>query len=185
MAINNNDELNQKIAKDFDAFINAKTPIESSQLKSLSRRFESDLVTSPLRLATFYLIGAFFGYVGTLFICAQCSVGLSPLAWHTASLIHRIPDPWCPFVCGTVFGIAPFLVSLTCLTRFQHRYLLHRMWWLVILVPLAGSAGMMALESGHDLIWNLSWFFTAVTIPYIGECLMAIALRQSKWRQTA
>lgn len=148
-------------------------------LKSIER----DLVTSPTRLGLTYAAGSLAGYFASLAICAQCSVGLTPVAWHTASILHQIPDPWCPFVCGAIFGIAPVIGTLLFFNRFQHRYLLYRMWWLVVALPIIVSVSFAFAANPHDLEWNLSWLVTAIAVPYLFEVGTGFLLRQSRWKE--
>lgn len=167
-----NDELNN--------FLNAK-PAEEAPT-SAPPSIVKDLVVSKPRLAAIYAVASIVGYFFTLAVCAQCSVGLSPLAWKTASLFHAIPDPWCAIVCGAVFGVAPFIVSSSVLTRFQHRYLLFRMTWVPVLVPIVGSLLMTAAGSEHDWAWQSSWILSAIFTPYLLEAAAGARLKQQLWQ---
>lgn len=171
----------KSLASDFELFAGTESTARTADLKSLTANMEKDLVTSPKKLAFSYIAGSVIGYFASLAICAQCSVGLTPFAWQMSSIIHEIPDPWCPFVCGTIFGVAPFIVTLIFFNRFQHRYLLYRMWWLMIAVPVIGGISMTAIGGSHDTAWDLQWIFTAILTPYIGEGLTGWLLRQNKW----
>lgn len=147
-------------------------------------RLEADLVASPRRLAMTYVASAILGYLASLAICAQCSIGLSPMAWKTAALLHTIPDPWCALVCGMLFGIAPFIAAAMILSRFQHRYLIYQMWWLPVAVPLVGSIVMTLLGSKRELSWHALWIGAAIATPYLAEAVMGWLLRQRRWKSS-
>lgn len=174
-------EVEKDLQREFEAFACAR-----SDRPPLSvARLEADLVASPPRLGATYASGAAIGYLVSLAICAQSSIGLSPLAWKTAATLHAIPDPWCAMVCGMAFGIAPSLAALLLLSRFQHRYLIQRMWWLLVLVPILGSLVMAALSGERDLGWHLIWMAAAIVTPYLCEVLAGWLLRQRRWRPSA
>ncbi len=139
-----------------------------------------DLVASPARLAVVYVLGAALGYLLSLAICAQCSIGLSPVAWKTATLLDGMPDPLCPLTCGFVFGISPTLVSLLLLSRFQHRYLLFRLPWIPILIPILASAFLVFRNVDHSWAWHRIWLLAAIATPYVIEGIAAILLRQER-----
>lgn len=167
---------------DFELFTQIKESVQSPEL-SVTQIIEKDLVWSRRKLALTYLGGSLLGYVLTLSICAQCSVGLSNVATRIASVIHELPDPWCPFICGAIFGIAPFLMTLIFFNRFQHRYLLHHMAWLIVAVPVLVSVGFAFVVNQHNLAWDIEWLITAIATPYICEALSSLVLRQNAWRQ--
>lgn len=167
---------------EFELFNQVSANAGPVELSKVTKSIERDLVSSPKKLALSYIAGSLIGYSASLAICAQCSVGLSQFAWDNAAMLHQIPDPWCPFVCGAVFGVAPFIVTLLFFTRFQHRYLLYRMWWLMIVMPIVGGLGLTALGSDHDLMWNLQWMVTAVMTPYVCELVTGLFLKQNRWR---
>lgn len=144
------------------------------------RRIARDLVSSQARLILSYSLAGTLGYLSSLLICAQCSIGFTPLSWQTMALLHKIPDPWCPLVCGAIFGIFPFLFSLLFLNRFQHRYLLYRLPWVPIGLPLIGSSVLTLFGSVHDLQWHLLWFAAALSTPYLGELFLGLFLRQKR-----
>lgn len=144
-----------------------------------------DLVGSRIRLAFIYSIGSLLAYAFSLLLCAQCSIGLSPLAWKTSSYIHVMPDPWCALLCGAIFGIFPFLAALIFLTRFQHRYLLFRMPWLPLLLPLIASLAMTRMGMEHDLKWYAIWLFAALGTPYALEGIFGWLTRQKRFRNEA
>lgn len=170
-------------SEDFELFTQVKVP-QAIPLATVTKVLEKDLVKSQTKLALIYLAGSLLGYVLSLTICAQCSVGFSKFAWRIASVIHEMPDPWCPFICGAIFGIAPFFVTLLFFNRFQHRYLLRHMAWLVVSVPVLVSVSFMVLANQHDFTWDMNWMITAVATPYICEALSGFVLRQNAWRQS-
>ena len=139
-----------------------------------------DLVVSPARLITVYVLGALLGYALSLAICAQSSIGLSPVAWKTASLLDGMPGPLCPLTCGFVFGISPVFVSLFFLSRFQHRYLLFRLPWVPILIPILASAFLAFKNVDHSWAWHRIWLLAAIATPYVIEGIAALRLRQAR-----
>lgn len=174
----------EKIEKEeFGAFLKAQSTTDNRA--TVPDAIVKELVASKPRLGLVYLFGSVAGYFLTLLICAQCSIGLSPLAWKTASLFRSIPDPWCPLICGALFGIAPFLASAILLTRFQHRYLLFKMTWVPLLVPIAASALMTIAETPHSWEWQGLWIIAAVLTPYLFEVGSGLMLRQVRWKPTA
>ena len=169
-------------AEEFKLFSQVQAP-DHKILPIVTRRLEKDLVQSRTKLALTYVAGSVLGYLFSLAICAQCSVGLSPFAWQMASIIHEMPEPWCPFICGSIFGVAPFLVTLLFFNRFQHRYLLHKMTWLVIALPVLVSLSFMLFANLHDFAWDMKWLITAVATPYLCEALASFVLRQNSWQE--
>ncbi len=168
---------------EWQKFLQSEAPIEASA--PVPDLIEKDLVASRAKLSMTYVGGAALGYVISLMICAQCSVGLSPLAWKINSLIHTMPDPWCPILCGFIFGFSPTIVSLLYLSRFQHRFLIFRMGWLPALVPLIGSALLLLSDDPHGWGWRSIWLLSAILTPYIIEIVAAFVLKQSRWKPEA
>jgi hypothetical protein len=165
---------------DWQKFLETEAPLDTPA--KVPDALEKDLVTSRAQLSFTYIGGAALGYVISLMICAQCSVGLSSLAWKVNSLIHTMPDPWCPILCGFIFGFSPTLVSFLYLSRFQHRFLIFRMGWLPALVPIIGGALMLLADVPHGWVWRSIWLVTAILTPYVFELIAAFVLKQSRWK---
>ncbi|RZA26863.1 MAG: hypothetical protein EOP10_02145 [Proteobacteria bacterium] len=165
--------------EDLEAFL-AETS-ESTFSGSVPVHIANDLVSSKLRLSAIYSIGSLVGYGLSLAICAQCAIGLTPLSWKMASYLHSIPDPWCPILCGAVFGISPTLMSALYLSRFQHRFLIFRMGWLPALIPILGAFSLFLVGDSHSWQWKALWLISAIATPYLGEAFSALYLRQSKF----
>lgn len=165
---------------DFKQFMASQVSTDTDP--SLPDTLEKDLVASRFKLSVTYIAGASLGYILSLVFCAQCSIGLSPLAWKMNSLLHAMPDPWCPILCGFVFGFSPTLVSFLYLSRFQHRFLIFRMGWLPALVPIVSSALLLLSDDPHDWVWRSIWLLAAVLTPYILELIAAVILRQARWK---
>ncbi|RYZ58389.1 MAG: hypothetical protein EOP07_07195 [Proteobacteria bacterium] len=140
-----------------------------------------DLVGSRLRLICSYTLSSVLGYVVSLMLCAQCSLGLTTLAWKTSAVLHDIPDPYCPLVCGAIFGIFPFLFSSLWMSRFQHRFLLWKMIWLPLVLPLIANLLLSLTGPLHGLEWHLLWFLAAAGTPYIAEAIVVLLLRQKTY----
>ena len=132
---------NRPTAEEYEKFIaTSATPVEvrrNDDFGRLAHNIASDLVVSRWGLAVRYLLAAAIGYAATLAICAQQSIGLTASSVKTANLMHGLlPAPWCAILCGAIFGGIPFLFSVISLNKFRHRYLLFKMWWLLLLTPL-------------------------------------------------
>jgi hypothetical protein len=132
-----------------------------------------------------YLSFSVIGYLASLFVCAQNSFGLSRFAHDFAQAIHHLPDPLCPMVCGAVFTGIPFVLAALFLSRFQHRYLIYRMWWFFAAIPIFGTIVMILLpknfqhqrlalhinelsarqNSPSDMQWMTVWALSAIVFP--------------------
>lgn len=165
---------------ELSAFLNAVAP--DKNCSPVPDSIVKDLVISRTRLGMVYFLGSIAGYLLTLVVCAQCSIGLSPLAWKMAGLIQSMPDPWCAIICGSIFGIAPFVASLVLLTRFQHRYLLFRMTWIPLVIPAMACAILTIFGASHDWSWHGYWMLAAILTPYLLEMSAGTMLRQTQWR---
>ncbi len=154
-----------------------------SKLKTIIR---NDLVRSPKQLATVYLLFSCIGYFVSLFICAQNSVGFGALSHSVAMHIHGMPDPWCSIFCGSLFTGIPFAISALFLSRFQHRYLIFKMWWFFIAVPVVATLFMLVLpnSSHHNANWLLHWAMSALFMPYILEFFVYLAVRPKRIKVT-
>lgn len=175
----NNMELEQSQSTEFATFLKVAPASDGDAAAPLA--VIKDLVVSRRKLGLVYAFGSIVGYFVTLVLCAQCSIGLSPLAWKMAGLFQAMPARWCAVICGSIFGIAPFIASVVLLSRFQHRYLLFRMTWVPILVPVLASGIMTVVGSTHTMAWHGLWILAAIATPYLLESIAAAALRQGTW----
>lgn len=161
-----------------------------ASLAGVAKKIEKDLVASPLSIGLKYTGLLTFGFLVSLFICAQRGVGLSFLSFQVFDhLMDWIPPQFCGAICGALFSAVPFVLLLVVLNRFEQRYLLFRMWWLVASLPIVAAAGMLFygnLIQNSELSfwgWSSSWTLCAIVTPYIFEALLYIfALRQKKIR---
>jgi hypothetical protein len=165
---------------DLEQFLKSEAPVDAAA--PVPDVIEKDLVASRAKLSGTYVAGAALGYGISLTICAQCSIGLSPLAWKMNSFLHTMPDPWCAILCGFIFGFSPTLVSFFYLSRFQHRFLIFRMGWLPALVPLIASALLLLSGDPHGWIWRLTWLLAAILTPYTMELFAAWLLKQPRFK---
>jgi hypothetical protein len=172
----NND---QKSGADYSTFLKQKASMTAPL--SPPKRVTRDLVQSKVKLASVYIGGSVLGYLITLVICAQCSIGLTPLAWRTAAMMQNLNETACALVCGTIFGIGPFLASTVALSRFEHRFLLFKMTWLVCLVPVIASVIMTIIGTPHSWTWHGLWASAAIFTPYFLEAMAFLRLKQSPW----
>lgn len=180
-------ELDSKTKNEYEAFQDAASsspPGAKSALTGVARTIKSDLVASQPLLAVYYLALSVVGYITTLAICAQNGVGLLNFAKHAESLMMRgIPYPWCPILCGTLFGSIPFVVSFLFLNRFQRRFLLFRMWWLPLFVPVLFCGifvllGRLIQVDDWQSSFHILWIVAAIVTPYLLEMSCAVFLRQ-------
>jgi hypothetical protein len=179
-----------QLHSDYEGFLAAGDATASTTLPPSLARIRGDLVASAPRLAGAYLGLATLGYVCSLALCAQNSVGVLPFSHAVAARMHVIPWPWCPVVCGALFSLVPTVFAAAFFTRFQRRYLLRRMWWLLALVPLAASVTMWfvgerdpseflrgALHGDFSpMRWMLMWTVGALVTPWIVESVSALVL---------
>jgi hypothetical protein len=152
-------------------------------------KIKNELVPSALRLAVWYSGFSVVGYLASLFVCAQNSFGLSGLSHQVARTLHSLPDPWCPMICGAVFTGVPFILSTVLLNRFQHRYLIFKMWWFFAAIPIVVTIAMILLPQdlqhhrlSHNMIessmkslafsdagWVTTWALSAIVFPHLLE----------------
>lgn len=186
----------------FERFRSASLPptgAEVAGLDGLRVRLRKDLVVSRASLAWRYLLLSIAGYALSLGVCAQNDFGLTGIGKRVAAALHTLPDPWCPLLCGSIFTGIPFFLCLASFNRFQHRFLLFKMWWFVGVVPLAMSGLMLLLPqqlqharmtehllhaegSGNSHAWDstawiLTWLAAAVFLPYVLEAIVYLVLR--------
>ncbi|MEY4064190.1 MAG: hypothetical protein RIR26_398 [Pseudomonadota bacterium] len=195
-------EDDNSIAKDYAIFVEDETlpmtPIEATAAKD---RIRKDLVRSPGQMALIYFGLSVVGYIASLAVCAQNAFGLSAIAHAVSYHIHQLPDPWCPILCGSVFTGIPFVLSLMFLNRFQHRYLIFRMWWFFASVPVFATGLMMILPSKFqharmsgpmadavargDVMsngaWMALWAASAILLPYILEGIVYLVVRPRRY----
>jgi len=131
------------------------------------QRIRKDLVASRWKLAALYIALTCGGYGVSLSLCAQNGVGILPLSYRVAGSMHFIPWPWCPLVCGALFTAVPNIFSRVFFTRFQQRYLMKRLGWLVAAAPFLASVSLVLMGER-----NPSAFF---------EGLMVADFAASEW----
>ena len=142
-----------------------------------------DLVQSRGRLIGTYILGSFLGYLLSLLFCEQCEIGFSELSHTAAHHLHSIPDPWCAFVCGSLYGLSPALLILGAFSRFQFRYILFKMPLLVVMVPITGSFLITFFGEAKSTLWQWQWLGAALLVPYVFFFLSALRLRQRRVRK--
>lgn len=176
----------------FKEFMNSRDSASLPPIGPDLSEIQKDLVPSARQLALWYSGFSVVGYFASLLVCAQNSFGLSGFAHKVAELLHNLPDPWCPMACGAVFTGVPFILSAIFLTRFQHRYLILKMWWFFASVPIFATIAMLLLphnlqhhklamqmnELGlrpnalSDTAWLSVWAATAILFPYLLELIL-------------
>lgn len=184
-----------------NASTDSSTTATQTTASQWKKKIHRDLVKSPQQMATFYLGISVVGYLSSLVICAQNTIGLSWFSHSVANGLHQIPDPWCPILCGSVFTGVPFVLSLFFLNRFQHRYLIFKMWWFFAAIPLAATGIMLLLPHGlqharldaslvpsvsrpevlSDGAWMALWAASAILLPYLLEGVVYLFVRPKKF----
>ncbi len=205
-------EENQLHSKELQAFLEWKPMAGDSTSKASSvlqrstqlRRVVKDLAPNRKRIIASYLGFHALGYGLSLTFCAQFGVGFISISHSIADVMHRIPWPWCPLICGFLYTIPPLLLSRLLLSRFQQRYLFTRVAWLPISTPLAacllllvfGSATTgdfsftvsthSSLSHGMDAgggAWVLLWTFGAILSSFAADFVQAKRLLRKKHRR--
>lgn len=176
-------------------------PFHSGAVPDEIRR---DLVPSCPRFVVQYMTLVASGYLISLSVCEQHNLGFFLLSRYVAEQISHLPWYLCAVVCGSLFTSIPFLISCGFLSRFQQRYLLFRLWWLVFSVPIVATAailfthdrlsepsashgGMAALPwQMNSPAWTALWLGAAVLTPYLLEgILFALFLKRKGGRRKA
>jgi hypothetical protein len=160
----------------------------------VTKIIRKDLVHSPLQIAARYSVFSVIGYLVSLAVCAQNTLGLSPVSLKVAEFLHTLPEPLCPILCGAVFTGVPFLLTCLFLNRFQQRYLLFKMWGFLASVPIIATVSMFFLPhqlqhtklaaaasiQGHvlsDASWMAFWAASAILVPYLLEGIIYLMVR--------
>ena len=175
---------------DYESFAAFDAQAQSPLLRSsngaedaLIKRVRRDLVVSPWHVGTAYVAASAAGYLCSLALCAQNSVGILPFSHSVAARMHIIPWPWCPVVCGAIFSLVPTLLAGLFFSRYQRRYLLRRLWWLIALLPIVASGMVIALGQKDPAqwihgavagdfspsLWMILWTAGALATPWILE----------------
>lgn len=161
-------------------------------MKDVERRISGELSRSRERFFALYIVLSVVGYIFSLSLCSQNSVALTKFSLDTAAILHKLPDPWCPMVCGWFFSLLPVASLFVFLDRFQVRRLLRELWWLPAATALVSCLLMTFLpgafrhEGMHpsyegirhtrgDFVWMAWWIIAAVSIP-------ALVALVGRWR---
>jgi hypothetical protein len=167
------------------------------ELKQTERKISAELVRSDRLFFVAFFVLTIVGYFCSLLVCSQYSVAFTTLSVNVASVLHQLPDPWCPIVCGIVFSILPTAGLFVFLDRFQRRRLVIRFWWLPVLTTFASCLLMSQLpasmqhqgmHSSHhglrhlhgDLAWLAWWMISAISIPLIFSVTAKLRAYRSK-----
>jgi hypothetical protein len=159
------------------------------RMKAVQQKINVELVRSRKRFFLAYCFLSLLGYSFSLSLCSQNSVALTAFSLDTAAFLHRLPDPWCPIVCGFFFTLVPVLCLLVFLDRFQMRRLVHEYWWLpvltalltcVLMTVLPGALqheGMHAHHEGvrhtqDDALWLFWWTLAAISMPALAALVL-------------
>lgn len=158
-------------------------PVEASEkLSTMERKIRSELLLSRKRFFVTYVVASVAGYFFSLSLCSQNSIAITAFSLDTAALLHSLPDPWCPLVCGWFFSLLPVCCLFVFLDRFQVRRMLQDFWLLPAVTAFLSCALMIVLPSAFqhdgmhlahsgirhtqsDVVWLMWWTFAAISIP--------------------
>ncbi len=196
--INNNDKEAQN--EDYDDFMNAgKNDLifdSNKNYSKIKKNISKELVSSKFKLGFLFFIFSLVGYVINLSICAQGTFGLTQFSYQVFHTLHaHLPQSVCAFTCGTALTSFPLIFTLLFLNNFERRYLLSKMNWLIILVPILVTA-FIFIATWHDfpstkpvhifgalnlqeaLIDGFIWAASAILAPYFLQLLFYMRSRQ-------
>jgi hypothetical protein len=190
-------DLNEKMRSEYEEFLNYSENVEISSKKTeaIYQKFSKDLVSSPSEMGLKYLGLSLVGYFVSLSICAQNSLGVSSWSHQVAETLHQLPRIPCAILCGAVFTGTPFFLSFFLLNRFQQRYLLFKLWWLIAAIPLLSTFLMLILpvKLAHssasrvddhlfsgDWKWIAMWTASSIATPYVLEIFVYLGVRKRK-----
>lgn len=194
-------EKTSQVNAELDVFLSESENLPASEelskrLNETKRKIKSSLVESPAKLFRVYVLSSFFGYLASLTVCEQNTVGVGKFAENISAAMCGLGMPWCWLACGTLFSAFPIAATHVFLTKFEQRYLYRHMWYLVLLTPFVasllmlllprlfgaqdspGTMEMMMLRSPEAIAW---WICGAIVTPYVIEYVVARALRQKTW----
>lgn len=191
------DVLPESEIRDYLSVDASASALPQNQMEHIKQKFSKELVGSPPKLMASYLLLSVAGYLLSLAICAQNSLGLTHLSHTVAHTLHSIPGVLCPIACGFVFTGVPFLFSAVFLNRFKQRYMLFKLWWFLAAVPLVTTLVMLYLPARlrhnsvenldaasmffTDIAWISIWAASAILTPYLLEGLVYLKIRQKKY----
>lgn len=184
---------------DFKAFLSADLPKLSnfdSKVDVIKKTLKRDLVKSPAQMISIFGATSIIGYLVSFAICAQSHLGIFSFSYKLAHALHSLPGIVCPIVCGAIFTGIPFVVSLLFLNRFQIRYLLFRMWWVITTIPILTTSILLFLPGRYGItshnpathgaeisqeLWLVSWTLSSILVPYIFEGLLFFKMKQKNY----
>lgn len=172
---------------DLEEFVSASGDLPEgvqAELQQTEKKISADLVRSKKFFFVSFFALTVAGYFCSLSVCSQYSIAFTSLSVNVASVLHQLPDPWCPIVCGLVFSFLPTGGLYVFLDRFQRRRMILRFWWLPVLTTLFSCLlmsqlpaamqhqGMHASHHGlrhlqGDLAWLAWWMTSAIGVPLI------------------
>jgi hypothetical protein len=115
------------------------------QMTHTSEKIAKELTLSRQRFVFSFLFFSVLGYFASLSLCSQNAIGLTRFSLSVAAILHSLPDPLCPVVCGLAFSFLPLVSLFLFLDRFQLRRLIVRLWWLPVLTTLISCLLMIVL----------------------------------------
>lgn len=191
-----------KRTDELQEFVNSSGEVPAgvqSELDRTEKTISAELKRSSQRFFFAFIGLSFVGYFCSLSVCSQYSIALTNFSLSVASVLHQLPDPWCPIVCGIVFSILPVVSLFVFLDRFQRRRLIVQYWWLPVLTTLFSCLLMALLPqsmqhsgmhvSHHglrhlhgDFVWLMWWTLSAMSIPLAFSVLARFRVSSSMRR---
>ncbi len=188
-------EVEQDISNSITTFSQLSDELPDVAQKSMmgvGQIIKGELSRSRKRFFALYIVLSIVGYIFSLSLCSQNSVALTKFSLDTAAILHQLPDPWCPMVCGWFFSLLPVGSLFIFLDRFQVRRLLRELWWLPAATALVSCLLMAFLPSAFqhegmhqshqgirhtrgDIVWMVWWTIAAVSVP-------ALVALVGRWR---
>ncbi|MFZ9518970.1 MAG: hypothetical protein ACO3A4_00680 [Silvanigrellaceae bacterium] len=152
------------------------------QLAKTRLSISSELEASRRKFLVSYLLFSALGYFLSLSLCSQNSIALTKFSINVAAILHQLPDPLCPIVCGVFFSFLPMVSVFLFLDRFQLRRMVVAYWWLPALTTFLSCLVMSLLpeslqhdgmhmnhsgmrDTRSDVVWLIWWTIAAVAIP--------------------
>lgn len=170
------------VSKDSQAFV------PNEKVLATKRKLEEALVPSASRIARRYVGISIVGYLLSLMICSQNGFGFFEFSDRIAIFIHRVTAPYSDFSCGALFSVVPFLLSSFVLNRFEQRYLLTKLAWLVALLPAIAALAMYIVPPlfgrapEHSGFLAVVWVVAATVTPYLLDLVAYWILKQGAFR---
>lgn len=186
--------------REFESAAGQVPPSVDNRLQQTGMQISAELKRSRKRFFAAFFGLSIVGYFVSLSVCSQYSVGLTRFSVSVATLLHQLPDPLCPVVCGVVFSAVPAVFLFVFLDRFQRRRMIVQYFWLPVVLTIVSCLIMYflpqrfqhegMLHSEHsglrniadDLSWLSWWMVSAVSVPLLFAWLAKLRTGPSRQR---